>query len=108
MKVKVSKTFAAYINKAAKELGFKVEASVVTMSGRAYKMNVSMDLYEAEGTGDYDYVEDEAKAIRVEYPAEYYAMPKYITTAELNREYRRRRVETEQELKEMLREMCEV
>lgn len=108
MKVKVSKVFAAFINKAAKELGFKAEASVVTMSANAYKMNVSMDLFAAEDYGDYDWTTGEVKAIRVDYPAEYYAMPRYLTTAELTKEYRRRHVSTEGDLKEMLRYMCEI
>lgn len=108
MKVKVSKTFAAFINKAAKELGFKAEASVVTMSSRSYKLNVSMDLFEAEETGDYDFVEDECKAIKVVYPDDYYAMPKYLTTASLTKEFRRRGLTTEAELKEMLKDMCEI
>ena len=34
MKIKVSKVFADFINKTAKELGFKAEASVVTMGER--------------------------------------------------------------------------
>lgn len=108
MKVKVSKVFAAFINKAAKELGFKAQASVVTMSAHAYKMDVSMDLFAAEDCGDYDWTTGECKAIRVEYPAEYYAMPKYLTTAELTKACRRRQVTTEAELKDMVRYLCEV
>jgi hypothetical protein len=109
MKVKVSKTFAAYINKAAKALGFKAEASVVTMSERGYCLNVGSDaMLDAQDNGDYDWAEDEYKVIRVAYPDEYYATPKYLTTAELTRECRRRGVTTENELQQMLRYMCEI
>lgn len=109
MKVKVSKVFANFINKAAKELGFKAEASVVTMSERGYRLNVGLDaMLDAQDNGDYDWCEDEYKVIKVLYPEEYYAMPKYLTTASLNKEYRRRGVTTDAELKEMVKEMVEI
>ena len=109
MKVKVSKVFANFINKTAKELGFKAEASVVTMSERGYRLNVGLDAaLDAEDNGDYDWAEDEYKVIRVVYPDEYYAMPTYLTTASLTKEFRRRGVSTADELKEMVRSMCEI
>lgn len=109
MKVKVSKTFAAYINKAAKALGFKAEASVVTMSERGYRLNVGLNaMLDAQDNDDYDWGKDEYKVICVTYPDEYYATPKYLTTASLTREFRRRGVTTENELQQMLRYMCEI
>lgn len=109
MKVKVSKVFADFINKTAKELGFKAEASVVTMSERGYRLNVGLDAaLDAEDNGDYDWAEDEYKVIKVLYPEEYYAMPTYLTTASLTKEFRRRGVTTEAELKEMVKEMVEI
>lgn len=109
MKVKVSKVFADFINKTAKELGFKAEASVVTMSERGYRLNVGLDaMLDAQDNGDYDWAEDEYKVIRVAYPDEYYSMPQYMTTASLTKEFRRRGVSTEEELQQMLREMCEI
>jgi len=109
MKVKVSKVFADFINKTAKELGFKAEASVVTMSERGYRLNVGLDaMLDAQDNGDYDWAEDEYKVIRVAYPDEYYSMPQYMTTASLTKEFRRRGVTTEAELKEMVKEMVEI
>lgn len=108
MKVKVSKVFAAFINKTAKEMGFAAHASVVAMSKDAYKVNVSWDLFAAEQYGDYDWTTGEAKAIRVEYPSGYYAMPQYLTTAELTKEFRSRGVKNEEDLKQMVRSMCEI
>lgn len=109
MKVKVSKVFAKFINDTAKELGFKCEASVVTMSERGYRLNVGLDAaLDAEDNGDYDWAEDEYKVIKVLYPEEYYAMPTYLTTASLTKEFRRRKVSTEEELQQMLRDMCEI
>lgn len=110
MKVKVSKVMADFINKAAEELGFKAHASVETFTERGYKMQVDvmMDPWELERLGDYDYRRDEYKAIRVDYPDDYYACPQYLTTKGLLKEFRRRRVENEQELKQMLRDMCEI
>ena len=108
MKVQVSKVFANFINKTAKELGFKAQAEVVTMSENAYRMNVSYDLYSAAEHGDRDWGTGEYKAIRVCYPDGYYAMPRYVTTAELTKEFRRRRVESVEELKQMARGLCEI
>lgn len=109
MKVMVSKVFAAFINKTAKELGFKAEAEVVTMSEQAYIVNVGIEAqWEAEDYGDRDWTTGEYKVIRVVYPEEYYAMPQYLTTAALTKEFRRRGVTTVDELKAMVRSMCEI
>ena len=109
MKIKVSKKFADFINKTAKELGFKCEASVVTMGDKGYRLNIGLDaMLDAQDNGDYDWCEGEYKAIRVNYPAEYYAAPKYLTTAELTKEVRRRHVSTTDDLKDMVRYMCEI
>ena len=106
MKIKVSKVFAKFINDTAKQLGFKCEASVVTMGERGYRLNVG-DLFDAEDYGDYDWVTGEYKAIRIVYPSNYYAMARYLTTAQLSREFQRRGVTTPDALREMLRDMCE-
>lgn len=109
MKVKVSKVFADFINKTTKELGIKCEAQVVTMSERGYRLNVGLDaMLDAQDTGDYDWAEDEYKVIRVCYPDGYYAMPQYLTTASLNKEFRRMGVTTADELKQMIKGMCEI
>ena len=109
MKIKVSKVFADFINKTAKELGFSAEASVVKMSERAYRLNVGLNaMLDADDYGDYDWAEDEYKVIRVVYPEEYYACPQYLTTAMLINEYRRRGVSTIDELKLMLKDMLSI
>ncbi len=107
MKIKVSKVFAKFINDTAKQLGFKCEASVVTMGEKGYRLNVG-DPFDAEDNGDYDWATGEFKAIRLDYPCGYYAMARYLTTAMLTRESRHRGVTTADELREMLRDMCEV
>lgn len=109
MKVKVSKVFADFINKTAKELGFKAEASVVKMSERAYCLNVGLNaMLDAQDTDDYDWGEDEYKVIRVVYPEDYCACPQYLTTTALNNEFKRMGVTTADELKAMVRSMCEI
>ena len=109
MKIKVSKVFADFINKTAKELGFSAEASVVTMSENAYRMNVGFGAQlDADDYGDYDWSTGKYKAIRVCYPDSYYAMPTYLTTAALQREYRSTNVSNVDGLKQMLRSMCEI
>ena len=110
MKIKVSKVFANYINQCAKEMGFKAEAYVETMSESRYGFCVG-SVFEAMDYGDCD-MDDEGrdvfKAIAISYPYDYYAPTKYLTTAQLNKEWRRRNGKTEQDLCEMIRELCEI
>ena len=110
MKIKVSKVFANYINKCAKEMGFKAEACVETMGESQYVYCVG-NVFDAMDFGDID-MNDKGqyvfKAIAISYPYDYYAPTKYLTTAQLNKELRRRNCKTEQDLREMIRELCEI
>lgn len=110
MKIKVSKTFANYINKCAKEMGFKAEAFVETMSDSRYGFCVG-SVFDAVDNGDWD-VDDKGrnvfKVIDIIYPGDYFAPTKYLTTAQLNKEWRIRNGKTEQDLREMIRELCEI
>lgn len=109
MKIKVSKVFADFINKTAKELGFCAEASVERMSERMYRLHVGLNaMLDAQDTDDYDWAEDEYKVIRVVYPESYYACPQYLTTTALNKEFNRRGVTNVDQLKQMVRSMCEI
>ena len=105
MKIKVSKAFAAFMNKTFKANGLNYRASVVELSERAYFLNVS-------GTWgddlDYNINTGLFKAIRVEYPANYYACPLYLSTAGLVREFRSRGVTTFDALSAMIVDMCEI
>jgi hypothetical protein len=110
MKIKVSKVFANYINKCAKEMGFKAEAYVETMSENQYRFCVG-NVFDAMDNGDCD-MDDEGrdvfKVIAISYPCDYYAPTTYLTTEQLNKEWRRRNGKTEQDLREMIRELCEI
>lgn len=109
MNIKVSKTFANFINKTAKEMGFKAEASVVVLSENQAHGFLGMEgMFDADDYGDYDIASNTYKAIRVVYPYEYYACPMFITTGMLVREWRRRGGTDVQDLKDMLREMIEI
>lgn len=91
-------------------MGFKAEASVVTMSENKYGYCVG-NVYDAMDYGDYDFDNDGRytfKAIAIEYPSDYYAMTKYVSTIELLNEWRRRNGKTEQDCREMIREICEI
>lgn len=110
MKIKVSKVFANYINKCAKEMGFKAKASVEKMGKSQYGYCFG-NVFDAMDNGDCD-MDDEGrdvfKAIAISYPYDYYAPTKYLTTKQLNKEWRRRSGKTEQDLREMIRELCEI
>jgi len=109
MNIQVSKVFAKYINKVAKEMGFECEASVVWLNQKQmYAFMGTEAMFDAVDYGDYDLQLVTYKAIKILYPYEYYACPQFIGTAMLMREWKRRNGKTEQDLKDMLREMIEI
>ena len=105
MLVKVSKVFAAFMNETAAKMGFKASAEVVYLSERE---NCRIFGSWADNLGDYDYRTGKYKAIAVTYPAEYYAVPVYFTSNDLNREFQRRGVSDWAGLQEMIRDLCEI
>lgn len=79
IKIKVTGTMVKMLKKALPEYDFRL----VKMTRREYATQVHYDEYTAHDYGDYDYADDIYKAIKVTYPAEYYACTNYITTKEL-------------------------
>ena len=104
MYVQVSKVFADFINKTAKELSFEAHAEVVDMTFNQYRLSVG-DPFDADTA---DYKGDGFKAIMITYPAEYYACPQYLSTKTLKAEFHRRKVENFDGLKKMIRDMVEI
>lgn len=80
MKVKVTKTMAAAIKKSMRAMYPAVTVSLETYKPDVYSRNVG-SVWENEQ--DYDYSSGQFKCIRIVYPDEYYAMPRYLTTREL-------------------------
>lgn len=111
MKIKVSKVFANYLNKLAKQGVLDIDhAELKTFSERQYELNVG-DPMDAEYYGDEDFDDDGNlvyKAIVVFYPDSYYAMPKCISTELLVTTAKWRKVTTEEELKEMLKDLINI
>lgn len=118
MKIKVTKVFANYLNKLAKQGVLDIDhAEVKTFSERQYELNVG-DPWDADEYGDCteDWVqhgddfnfEPVYKAIVVFYPDSYYAMPKCISTELLVTTAKWRKVTTEEELKEMLKDLINI
>lgn len=108
MKIKVSKTFAKFINDTAKELNFKVTAKVVELSENSYRWNVDNDLFRAFDFGDYNICTRKGKAIMLVYPENYCACANYLTTYQLNQEFKRYNVSTIEDLKSMIKNICEI
>lgn len=105
MKIQVSKVFAKFMNETFKENGLNYRAEVVTMPENLYHFHVG-NVWGA--WYDYDHTTGKYKAIRVEYPVNFYACPLYLTTSRLNNQYERFNVKTLEDLKRMLREICEI
>ena len=107
MQIKVSKTFANFINAVARTAGKQFSASLVRLSPSEYSYTVG-DVFDAEASGDWDYNASKAVAIRVDYPSDFFACPVYLSTARLNAEGRRRGVRDVAGLSAMLVDMLEI
>lgn len=86
MNVQVSKTMTNAINEYFKQNGIPYAAIYETMSRNAYALNV--DMFDFNGD-DYLPQTDKMRAIKILYPVEDYALPRYITTRELVRVFRK-------------------
>ena len=108
MRIQVSKTFASFINKTAREMGFKCMAKVIKGSVNNYTFFTGDEVADAMYYGDYNFQDGTIKVLQVVYPYEYHACEKLVTTKQLNEEYKRRGCSTLNDLKEMIRDMFEV
>lgn len=108
MKIKVSKVFADFINKTAEELNFSVHAQVVNLTENNYRLNVDYNIWDAQAYGDYNSNKGTFKAIRLSYPDDFCACPHYLTTKELNKEFKRLNVSDVEGLKNMISNICEI
>lgn len=82
MKVKASRVMASLLDKNIKYC----KISFIQMSSDSYRRYVDTEIYMHDN--DIDYRTGKYNAILVNYPSEYYAYPKYITTNDLVRVFR--------------------
>jgi hypothetical protein len=101
MKIKVTKVFAKFIESNCP----KLSAEVVEMSANSYGYNVG-SIFDAGD--DYDPATGKFKAIRVNYPPEWYASPRYISTAQILEEFHRNNVTTAAGLVDMLNNWLQI
>lgn len=106
MKVKVTKTMVSVIKNMKKEGLLKIEdAQIVEYTPQEYQFKVSLDLWHNES--DYDPSTGKFKAIKITYPAEFYAMPTYLTTRIMVKEIKRH-AQTFDGLKECLKQLITI
>lgn len=103
MHVKVSKTFAKYVNKFVQETGLAEEAAYREVS----PINYPGGALEALDNGDTT-TSGKCKVIEVFYKASDYACPTTLTTGYLISESHRRNIRTEAGLKEMLQDLIAI
>lgn len=101
MKVKVSKVFAKFIESNCPNL----EAFVVELSEGAYNCNVG-SVWDAGD--DYNCKTGKYRAICVSYPPEWYACPRYLSTAQIVKEFRRHNVTNMAGLVKMLNNWLQI
>lgn len=82
MKVRATKVMADLINRTAKERGVRLHASLMKMSREAYSRRVGSP-FDGYDYGDRDEATGQFRAILVEYPADYYAMPRLLGSKEI-------------------------
>lgn len=101
MRVKVSKVFAKFI--ASNCAGLSAE--VVELSDGAYSYNVG-SVWDAGD--DYNPATGKFRAICVTYPADCYAAPRYISTAQILAEFHRYNVTNAAGLVDMLNDWLQI
>ena len=101
MKVKVSKVFAKFIESNCPNLS----AKVVEMSEGAYSYSAG-SVWDAGD--DYNPATGKYKAICISYPPEWYASPRYISTAQILDEFHRCNVTNVAGLVKMLNDWLQI
>lgn len=104
MKVLATKTMTKAINDFLKQSGERMRAVYETMSRRAFETNVDFDFWDNER--DYLPASGEMRAIKIVYPSEYYALPRYLTSAALVKLYRRSNGTYKDFMREVLEEIA--
>ena len=99
MKVQVSKVFASFINQVAKDRNLNFSAEVVEIPSNSYGFLIG---HYWSAYNDYNAKTGQFRAICIQYPREYYAPNRYISTNELNRLFRFYGVETVDDLSNMI------
>lgn len=84
MRVQATKKMTGELNKVAKRTGKPYRFEHTTMKPNVYEWLVDYDIFNAYDYGDYDISTGLMRAIKVVYPEEFYAIPRYITTRELH------------------------
>ena len=84
MKIKVTKVFAKHLASQLKDYDVKV----VELGDDEYQALVGESVYEAESWGDFNENTRATKAIRISYPDNYYALPRYLSTKEIHHTFK--------------------
>lgn len=79
MKIKATKTMALALNKAMKNSNYKV--SLEKFTERQFALYVDIDTYKHDI--DYNIEDCTFNVLKVEYPQDYYACNRYLTTRDL-------------------------
>lgn len=85
MKLKTSKVMAEMLNKEIKKMGLDYNITQIRLTPQQFEYYVNIDSYNNEN--DYNYITNKFNVIQIEYPLNYYACNKYITTNDLIKIY---------------------
>lgn len=87
MKVQATKAMTSEINAYFKENGIPYEAIYETMSPAAYRWEVDINAEQHED--DFLPATGKMRAIKISYPENFYACPRYVTTRDLLKVFRK-------------------
>ena len=102
MKVKVTKVMTSEINKYFKKNGIGYTAYFVEYTPNEYSIYVGSTMCHED---DYDWTKNVMKAIKIAYPDSYYAMPRYLTSNDLYKLFRKCNKTLEGFMKELYSEV---
>lgn len=107
MRVAATNTIAKMLDEACKAKGLDYQVRYITCDAEAYRMHIG-DIWDAEYYGDWLERTNKFRAIEVCYDPNDYACPKYLTTEEIGKVFRRNRCQTAEELIDRLVEAVEI
>lgn len=84
MKLATTQTMARYLAKNTKHGGYEIKQEKLPVD--AFRLRVSYDVWANDG--DFDFSTNKFSVIKIVYPQEYFAEPKYLTTNDLCRIYK--------------------
>ena len=104
MKLATTQTMARYLARNTKHGGYEIKQEKLPVD--AFRLRVSCDLWANDG--DFDFCTNKFAVIKIVYPQEYFAEPRYLTTNDLRKIYKNAKAKTAAGFVEAFDEFIEI